>query len=202
VYVRNRLSVTVSGRPLALVYWWNTFFTSSILRCTFPPASSIVPRSRKSEFPIALPAFSLTLPFTSLNAPLILSFVLDFIRRIARYVHSGCNLVWTSSRSADGEPKLRESPPPLKRQRSVQETAETFIAHSALPKLAVSHASLFLTLILPRPASETERMFTERRDAFSGSSGIPNRGQMVKDQSDSRGAHAFQSHCQRHRKRG
>jgi hypothetical protein len=165
VYVRNRLSVTLSGRPLALVYWWNTF----------PPASSIVPRSRKSEFPIALPAFSLTLPFTSLNAPLILSFVLDFIRRIARYVHSGCNLVWTSSRSADGEPKLRESPPPLKRQRSVQETAETFIAHSALPKLAVSHASLFLTLILPRPASEAQRMFTERRGAFLGSTlkGIP-----------------------------
>jgi hypothetical protein len=117
----------------------------------------------------------LTLPFTSLNAPLILSFVVDFIRRIARYVHSGCNLVWTSSRSADGEPKLRESPPPLKRQRSIQETAETFIAHSALPKLAISDASLFLTLIPPRPASEAERMFTERRDAFSGStpSGIP-----------------------------
>ena len=80
--------MTVSGRPLALVYWSNTFFTSPILRCTFPPASSIVPRSRKSEFPIALPAFSLTLPFTSLNPPLILSFVLDFIRTKSRAMYT------------------------------------------------------------------------------------------------------------------
>src|ERR1043166_4174136 len=50
----------------AAVYWSNTFFTSPMLRCTFPPAFSIVPRSRKSGFPVALPAFSFTLPFASL----------------------------------------------------------------------------------------------------------------------------------------
>ncbi len=64
----------------APVYWSNTFFTSPILRCTFPPAFSIVPRSRKSGSPVALPAFSFTSPFASLNPPLILSFVLDFIK--------------------------------------------------------------------------------------------------------------------------
>jgi hypothetical protein len=69
-------------------YCSNTFFTSPILRCTFPPAFSTVPRSRKSGFPVALPAFSLTLPFASLNPPLILSFVLDFIKTKSRAMNA------------------------------------------------------------------------------------------------------------------
>src|SRR5580704_8168149 len=69
-------------------YCSNTFFTSPILRCIFPPAFSAVPRSRKSGFPVALPAFSFTLPFASLNPPLILSFVLDFIRTKSRAMNA------------------------------------------------------------------------------------------------------------------
>src|ERR1043166_6912444 len=61
---------------------------SPILRCTFPPDFSSVPRSRRSGFPVALPAFSFTFPFASLNVPLILSFVLDFIKPESGTTHA------------------------------------------------------------------------------------------------------------------
>jgi hypothetical protein len=61
-------------------YFSKTFFTSPILRWILPPAFSAVPRSRKSESPVASPVFSFTFPFASSIRPLILSFVLDFTR--------------------------------------------------------------------------------------------------------------------------
>ena len=79
---------SVAAFPQAPTYCSNTFFRSPILRCTFPPAFSAVPRSRKFGFPVALPAFSFTLPFASLNPPLILSFVLDFIRTKSRAMNA------------------------------------------------------------------------------------------------------------------
>src|SRR4029450_5286985 len=59
-----------------------------LLRCALPPAFSIVPRSRKFGLPVALPAFSFTLPFASLSPPLILSFVLDFIETKSRGINA------------------------------------------------------------------------------------------------------------------
>jgi hypothetical protein len=51
-------------------------------------AFSAVPRSRKSGFLVASPAFSFALPFASSKPPLILSFVLDFIRTKSRGIAS------------------------------------------------------------------------------------------------------------------
>src|ERR1700756_1828437 len=65
-------------------YFSNTFFTSPILLCTLPPAFSMLPRSRRSGFRVALPVSSFTFPLASLKAPLILSFVLDFIKSQSR----------------------------------------------------------------------------------------------------------------------
>ena len=59
-------------------YFPKTFFTSPILRWILPTAFSPVPRSRKSESPVASPVFSFTFPFASSIRPLILSLVLDF----------------------------------------------------------------------------------------------------------------------------
>src|ERR1043165_4176954 len=61
------------------VYWPKTFLISPTLRWILPPVFSTVPRSSRSRLPVARPAFSFTLPLTSWAAPLILSFVLDFI---------------------------------------------------------------------------------------------------------------------------
>ena len=67
---------------------------SPTLRCTFPPVFSIVPRSRKSGFPVALPAFSFTLPFASLNPPFDLILCARFHKnKIARHGGGGCNLI-------------------------------------------------------------------------------------------------------------
>src|SRR5205085_2920378 len=74
--------------PGAANYCSNTFSTSPILRCSFPPAFSAVPRSCKFGLPVAVPAFSFTLPFASLNPPLILSFVLDFIKTKSRTINA------------------------------------------------------------------------------------------------------------------
>src|SRR5439155_19539419 len=74
--------------PGAANYCSNTFFTSPILPCSFPPAFSAVPRSCKSGLPVAVPAFSFTLPFASLKPPLILSFVLDFIKTKSRTINA------------------------------------------------------------------------------------------------------------------
>ena len=46
------------------------------------------PAIAKFGFPVALPAFSFTLPFASLNPPLILSFVLDFIGTKSRAMNA------------------------------------------------------------------------------------------------------------------
>jgi len=63
-----------------VAYFSKTFFTSPILRWILPAAFSPVPRSRKSESPVASPVFSFTFPFASSIRPLILSLVLDFTR--------------------------------------------------------------------------------------------------------------------------
>jgi hypothetical protein len=80
--------VPTAGCASAAHYCSKIFFTSPILRRTFPPAFSAVPRSRKSGFLVASPAFSFALPFASLKTPLILSFVLDFIRTKSRAINS------------------------------------------------------------------------------------------------------------------
>ena len=90
-YVRLRREAGVLGAkfaPGAANYCSNTFSTSPILRCSFPPAFSAVPRSCKSGLPVAVQAFSFTLPFASLKPPLILSFVLDFIKTKSRTINA------------------------------------------------------------------------------------------------------------------
>jgi len=112
---------------------------SPTLRCTFPPVFSIVPRSRKSGFPVALPAFSFTLPFASLNPPLILSFVLDFIRTKSRVMEAAVVIWLKLRRSAEGWAKRRDG---------VRTDKTKPIVRLADCRLLVSAIAVFFTLAL------------------------------------------------------
>ena len=75
--------------------------------------------------------------------------------KIARYVHGGCNLIWNQGeRQTVKQNKSKAS----RKSRDLYRLLGT-------TRTPISDASPFFLLCPPRPASEVERMFTERRGA-------------------------------------
>src|SRR5687768_1980740 len=104
-------------------YFPKTFFTSPILFRTVPLTLSAVPRSCRSRFPVARPAFSFTAPLACSTRPLILSLVLDFMPSIRGRASFGTRLL---AKGENPKSEARNSKQFRKHRKRNDRNAEVF----------------------------------------------------------------------------